>query len=121
MELTSMGFTEGIFAAMSRKAKDGPKVLDWEKAAEMCAATKQPVWAGLAEDWYCTSGLIWDGSRQVRDYVFVASNWATPVLVMAERGPGGIPCFRLDDGSAEFGYPAWWGEGAAGTEEASDD
>lgn len=109
MELTSMGFTEGMLFGMGRRAEDGPKVLDWEKAAEICAATKEPVLAGLAEDWGYTSGLIWDGSRQVRDYVYVASNWATPVLVIEGRDDA-FPCFRLDDGGAESGYPAWWGE-----------
>lgn len=120
MELTSMGFTEGMLFGAGRKAKDGPKVLDWERAAEFCASKKAPVWAGLAEDWEYTSGLIWDGSRQVRDYVYVASNWATPVLVIEGRN-NVVPCFRLDDGDAESGYPAWWGEGAADTEEEPDD
>ena len=66
METTSLGFIDGMFFGRGRKAADGPKVLDWERAAEVCASTDEPVWAGLAEDWEYTHGLIGDGGEAGR-------------------------------------------------------
>ena len=39
MKTRSLGFTDGMLYGMGRTAADGPKVLDWERAAELCAAS----------------------------------------------------------------------------------
>lgn len=112
MKTSAMGFTERILYGMNRHATDGSKVLDWERAADVCAASKEPVWAGLAEDWGYTSGMIWDGEKQVRDYVYVFSTWATPVLVIGDEDGDGIECFKAATDSDSSDYPEWWGEEA---------
>lgn len=110
MKTRSMSFADAMIYGMNRRAQDGAKVLDWDKAAEICAATKDIVWAGLAEDWTYTSGLIWDGEKQVRDYVFVVSDWATPVLVVGDYDGDAIECFKAADDGSSSEYPEWWGD-----------
>lgn len=112
MKTSSLGFTDGMLYGMGRTAPGGPKVLDWERAAELCAKSDVPVYAGLAEDWSCTSGMIWDGEKQVRDYVFVWSSWATPVLVVGDDSDDGTECFRAATQDDPSGYPKWWGKEA---------
>ena len=112
MKTSSLGFTEGMLYGMGRTAPGGPKVLDWERAAELCAKSDAPVYAGLAEDWSCTSDIIWDGEKQVRDYVFVWSSWATPVLVVGDDSDDGTECFRAATQDDPSGYPKWWGKEA---------
>lgn len=85
MELTRLGFAEGmIFGAMGAIASDSRKVFDWHKAAELIRAYDLlNVEAGLAEDWGYTSGdILSEGERVPKEktYVFLASDWATPVL-----------------------------------------
>lgn len=110
MRTRSMGFAEGMLYGMGRTAQDGAKVLDWDRAAEVCSASEVPVYAGLAEDWDCTSGMIWDGEKQVRDYVYVSSLWATPVLVVGnEYGGDGIECYKAATDVDSSGYPEQWG------------
>lgn len=112
MRIKSLGFDEAMLCVMGRTATNDPKVLDWERAAELCSASDVPVYAGLAEDWSSTSGMIWDGEKQVRDYVFVWSSWATPVLVVGDDSDYGTECFRAATEEDPSEYPDWWGEEA---------
>lgn len=85
MKLTSLGFAEGmLLRAMGAIAPSGRKVFDWHKAAELIRANGLlNVEAGLAEDWGYTSGYILSEGERVpkeKTYVFLASDWATPVL-----------------------------------------
>lgn len=112
MKTRSLGFTEGMLFGMGRTSPGGPKVLDWERAAELCAASDAPVYAGLAEDWGHTSGMIWDGDKQVRSYVFTWSDWATPVLVVGDEFGDGVECFKAATRNDPSGYPKWWAKEA---------
>lgn len=60
------------------------RVFDWDKAAKIIH-DKQPMVAdaGLREDWEWTNGEIYEHGRVVKcDYTYLASTWATPVLVL---------------------------------------
>lgn len=114
METTSLGFIDGMFFGRGRKAADGPKVLDWERAAEVCASTDEPVWAGLAEDWEYTHGLIGDGGKRVDGYVYVFSQWATPVIVVGDEYDEGTECYTAADPESDSGLPSWWLDEARG-------
>lgn len=86
--------------------------IDWENAAKMCDELKGfKVYAGLIDDWWDTSGEIFDGEKRVYDeYVFACSKWATPGI-MVERSDGFckfIPCYKEGDDSD---MPDWWTEG----------
>lgn len=71
------------------------KVFDWDKAASIIKERqpKQAV-AGLKEDMEYTAGVIWeDGHIVVDSYTYLASTWATPVLVL--DGDEIIPCYLM--------------------------
>lgn len=74
--------------------KEDPKVFDWNKAVTLIKehnATKAV--AGLAEDWFWTAGLILeDGYPVVKCDPYLASQWATPVIVLDED-EFGIECW----------------------------
>lgn len=110
MKLKSIGFAEGFFVDNSSKAKDGPKVLDWDKAAEIIAGTNGTVWAGLAEDWEYTSGIIGDNGKQVKpSFQFYGySRWATPVVVVGNRWGDGIECWKYADKKSSPDCPNGW-------------
>lgn len=112
MTLQSMGFVEGMLYGMGREAKDGAKVLDWEKAASIVEKNKKDVWAGLAEDWEYTSGLIGENGKQKKSTsVYACSRWATPVVVVGDEYDGEeIECWKYatDEDSADM--PDYWGE-----------
>ena len=112
MITSSLGFTEEMLFGMNRVALDGAKVLDWERAAEIGASTDEPVWAGLAEDWDLTHGMIWDGKSRIVDYVYVFSRWATPVVVIGDEWGEGIECFAVASPESSSDYPDWWLEEA---------
>lgn len=60
------------------------KVFDWYKAAAIIKTFKvKNAWAGLGEDWTFTGGQIYkDGKPYHDDYTYLASTWATPVIVI---------------------------------------
>lgn len=62
------------------------RVFDWNKAAELLrnfdSGTAK---AGLADDWGWTAGRIWeDGTAVIGEYTYLASNWATPILLLPD-------------------------------------
>jgi len=74
-----------IFAKAREARKNGQlgKRLDWDKVREIIKENNPgEIYAGLLEDWVCTSQCIykngrlqeWDGAA------FVGSIWATPVI-----------------------------------------
>lgn len=110
MTLSSLGFTEGMIYGMCREASDGPKVLDWEKTAEIVNRTSEDVWAGLKEDWECTSGLIAKGGNPTsNERVYVWSRWATPVVVVGDQWGDEIECWKPATGGEPSGCPKGWG------------
>lgn len=60
------------------------KVFDWKKAAEIIRDRKPSVAeAGLEHDLEYTCGEIFRDGQIVEDsYTFLASNWATPLLII---------------------------------------
>ena len=75
------------------------RVFDWEKAAKIIAERK-PLYAiaGLRGDMGYTAGYIYaDGEIDNDDYTYLASTWATPVLVLGEADYNAeeIECYRM--------------------------
>ncbi len=97
------GFTCGSNSKIFRS-------FDWDKAARIISERKpKEAEAGLAEDWDCTSGIIWrDGTIIPREETFndlyLLSNWATPLLVIDGEE---VECWK--DGKGEDAY---WPESA---------
>lgn len=78
--------------------------LDWDKAKEICEKNKgKTIYAGLQYDMEWTGGCIFDGEKYVRDYVFVASTWATPILEIEGEE---IECWKYGE---DTDMPKWWG------------
>lgn len=110
-ELKSFEITEDELHDHVRKAPDGKKVLDWEKAAEIVRGTREDVFAGLAEDWDSTGGLIGSGGKQQRndEDAYVVSVWATPVVAIGSECNEGIECWKYAGDDSSSRYPDWWG------------
>ena len=71
-------------SVQARRRCEPIKRLDREKLKDIVAQrTPQVIRAGLAEDWKCTSGVIYDGGEWVdNDFGYESSMWATPVAVI---------------------------------------
>lgn len=110
-ELKAFEITEDELHDHVRKAPDGKKVLDWEKAAEIVRGTQEDVFAGLAEDWDNTGGLIGSDGRQQRndEDAYVISVWATPVVAIGSESNEGIECWKYAGDDSSSRYPDWWG------------
>ena len=78
------------------------KVFDWDKAAEIIRKQKpQSASAGLQGDFEWTGGVIYsDGVPVTDEYTYLASTWATPILVLDDGEE--IPCYRM-----QHEVPAW--------------
>lgn len=85
-------------------------MLDWEKAKQVCIENKDfEIHAGLFEDFYWTGGLIFSEGKPVDDqYVYVASFWATPILII-DKGEEKtlVECYKKGDNPH---MPNWWGD-----------
>lgn len=93
-----------------RASSDGRvKVFDWSKAEKLLASRGWPdADAGLSGDMRWTSGSIFrNGKRVLKDdaYVYLASNWATPVIVI---GGEQIPCWVWRDESPGWDSDTYW-------------
>jgi hypothetical protein len=86
----------------------GVRVFDWEKAARRIKESgAQFASAGLSEDWGMTGGPILEGGEIVSEddtYTFLASRWATPVLVLDGREE---ECWTLLDQS-DYDESTYW-------------
>jgi hypothetical protein len=83
------------------------KVFDWDKAATIIKERhpKQAV-AGLEELMEWTAGVIWeDGHIVVDSYTYLASTWATPVLVL--DGDEIIPCYLMTSKTTYTSKTKW--------------
>lgn len=112
-----MTFAEGFLGLQAKAAsKSGRKttVFDWDKAAEIIKdrLLKHPdlyAEAGLQGDWENTAGCIFeDGKPTNGEYMFLASNWAVPTLILAWDGidQEEIECFT--DQSDRFDLGTKW-------------
>lgn len=98
-------------AMMNAMTPDGHgKVFDWDKAATILKEKNPEVaMAGLEGDFEWTGGCIWkDGKPVLDDYTYLASRWATPILIVDEEE---IPCY-LPKGSCEWTADTKWPESA---------
>ena len=87
--------------AINNSTPDGnEKVFDWDKAAKIIKERKpETASAGLAEDWFWTGGTIYENGKPVKnEYTFLASRWATPVLILDGEE---IDCYQPK------GYHGW--------------
>ena len=87
--------------AINNSTPDGnEKVFDWDKAAKIIKERKpETASAGLAEDWFWTGGIIYENGKPIiNEYTFLASRWATPVLILDDEE---IDCYQPK------GYHGW--------------
>ena len=61
------------------------RVFDWEKAARIISSNPNVCYhAGLLEDWYYTSDVIWINGKHRNHNAYLFSQWATPIIVSSE-------------------------------------
>ena len=91
---------DGMVAfALAQANKGGVgKVFDWDKAASIIKERKaERAMAGLAEDWFWTADVIYEDYKPFLDAgPYLASLWATPVIILDDDDEG-IECWRRMD------------------------
>jgi hypothetical protein len=62
-------------------------VFDWDKAARILSDRMPDMaFAGLEGDYAYTGGIIWlSGEPWMRDYTYLASTWAKPLLIIGDE------------------------------------
>lgn len=104
-------FVSGFFGPMAVATRPigGTKYLDWEKARQLINEHPDSViYAGLAEDWNNTSGLIYAKGNFYNGYVFGCSCWATPILDIDGEE---YECWTYEKTPEGSGKPEWLREG----------
>lgn len=94
------GFS-GIQAAAASEKGNKMQAFDWDKAAQIIKEKlilhpDLVAEAGLQGDWEYTGGIIFETGKPVKeDYTYLASNWATPTLILSwdKEEQEEIPCF----------------------------
>ena len=116
MKLEKMDFFEPFFnlSLFSPSNEDVLRELDWDKARDICLEhPNSVVCAGLAEDWDCTSGVIFDRGKFMEGDLhtsFFQSRWATPVLQIDDSDDG-IECWKTVNEFSREGWqtpPKWY-------------
>ena len=103
----AMGFMGA--KAVATKPIGSMKYMDWQKVQEI--VDKHPnsvIYAGLMEDWYNTSGLIYAEGKYYDGYVYGSSVWATPIVDVDGKE---IECWTYEQTEEGSGKPFWWGNG----------
>lgn len=97
-----------------KHANDDPKVFDWIKAAKIIIE-KKPLnaIAGLAEDWFWTSGTIYehgDISFDYDKYIYLMSIWATPIILLeyADGRQETVDCWVRSSERPEWNESTYW-------------
>ena len=101
--------TDLAFAMGETTRFDEPKVFDWDKAASIIAERKPNIAeAGLAGDMEYTSGVIYKKGKPYlnRGTTFLASTWATPVLVLNDSET--IECYKYQSEVPHWGPNTFW-------------
>lgn len=112
IELRHMSFAEGMFMgpSMTKYAK-GHRQVDWDKVSQFIEEHKEEILkvsAGLAEDWGCTAGKVWDYVRgyipKDDTYVYGASAWATPAIevVYKDGRVESYECWKLGTDAHDY-------------------
>jgi len=101
--------------ARGQAAKGNPvKVFNWDEAAtRIKVAGAQTASAGLEDDWEWTGGeILRDGKPVPREdtYVYLASTWATPELVIDDDDP--IPCWKFQVDTDGWDSGTYWPDSA---------
>lgn len=101
--------------AMGQASKGNPvKVFDWDEAAtRIKVASAQTASAGLEGDWEWTGGdILRDGKPVQREdtYVYLASTWAIPELVIDGDEP--IPCWKFQADTEGWDADTYWPDSA---------
>lgn len=108
----------GIEAQIARSKGAKQRAFDWDKAAQIIkdALVTTPdlhAYAGLQGDWNCTAGLIFSDGHPVNDsYTYLASNWATPTLIIEDSDGNEISehlCWVFED-EGRFSSDSKWDE-----------
>jgi hypothetical protein len=119
IDIENTDFVGGMLSGSLKSAMaddDDFKVFDWHKAAQILRDERPNyAYAGLAEDWNNTSGLIFrDGKVVLEDdtYTYLASAWATPgILLPGESGV--IPCYLLpSENDQNWDSETYWPQSA---------
>lgn len=84
------------------------KVFDWDKAADLIIAKGiKNASAGLQLDLEWTAGTILKDGKAVKDdYCYLASTWATPVLINLDQYEE-IPCFIMESETKYDEHTMW--------------
>src|SRR5688572_8158710 len=118
MKKSNYSFAEGFFAtpAIEAKARGAMMmVFDWDKCAQIIKQrfAEHPdltAEAGLQGDWNYTGGDIFsDGQARKDSYTYLASNWATPTLILSwdREEQEEIECF-CDKQGTRFNSESKW-------------
>jgi hypothetical protein len=102
--LAAFGKGEAARAAGARQ-----RVFDWSKVRALISehGENRVYSAGLSSDLEWTGGIIWeDGKPTSEHYTFLASAWATPVLVLDDDTE--IKCWRYDDDGCGWDCDTKW-------------
>lgn len=106
--------TLSAFARGQASRGNRSKVFDWDEAAtRIKAAGAHTARAGLQDDWDWTGGPIFDDGKPVPaedTYVYLASTWATPELVIDDEEP--VPCWKFADETDGWGAHTYWPDSA---------
>ena len=85
--------------ARCEASRNKPKmVFDWDKAARiMREQNAKNAVAGLSGDLGATAGTILEnGKPKLNEYTYLASTWATPVLILDDRDEE-IDCYIMEE------------------------
>tara|TARA_R110000744_G_scaffold113959_6_gene213218 strand:+ start:1045 stop:1386 length:342 start_codon:yes stop_codon:yes gene_type:complete len=81
-------------------------VFDWDKAAQMIKETQpSSVRAGLDGDMAYSGGLIFEDGKILDDrYLYLASTWAVPILVMGNHK---VECYVMESTTEWDEFTKW--------------
>ena len=98
-------------ATLKREEESKMKVFDWHKAARIIVKyNAKKAKAGLAEDWFWTGGIIFEDEPVENEYAYLASVWATPIIVLNDDEDG-IECWCWED-ECDWDAKSMWPDSA---------
>lgn len=99
------------FAMGELHRNDPLMIFDWDKAARILVDRKpERAYAGLENDFEWTGGTIWwNGGPDFTGYTYLASTWATPLLVIGDEE---IECWRYKDDVPDWSAETKWPKSA---------
>lgn len=105
-----MNSVEAFFRGMDNMGKE-LRVFDWDKAAKIIKERNaQKAEAGLSGDLEWTGGTILEGGIPNKDsYTYLASTWATPVLIIDDEE---IDCYKMQSETSGWDSDTKWPQSA---------